>query len=572
MNSDFFEASKKVANDFLQSIVFIDDQAFIKQKRNNNEFDALQISQSFAKKQKICSVYRPETEEDIDNIAQLAKKSDIAVIDWQILLSNGTSQGDEEIKDEILEEEEDEEEDDPRGPHTKKIISEILSDQVTGKENLKLILIYTGETSLYDVTDSIYEDLKSKGFSSIQKADCKIFTDSIKILIIAKPSVETKEGDPKFKYNPELKEKVVTYEDLPDFILNEFTNMTQGLLSNFTLKALTEIKRNSYKLLNLFSKKLDIAYLSHKSLLPIPDDSQQLLIDILSDSLRDLLKYAKVDSIIDKDFIKKWANNSIQSERMPIVNKRGTQVDNKAFERTFDFIEQLLVSSEPNVEKRYKKAFENFESFKSLTKEQKADFLKYIAFNNISLFSNLEDTDTEESNKKFAILTHHKSLFKPSSIIPKLDLGTVIKGIKTSKYWICIQQKCDSVRIFSKERKFLFLPLVKVDSNRKGKFDIITPDGSLLKLMSKSYSIRTIKFIGDDKEGVVLAEKDEDNFVFKQLYSDGHDLFNQDIDEDFEWIFDLKDLHAQRIASNYATQLSRVGLDESEWLRRWSTN
>jgi hypothetical protein len=31
---------------------------------------------------------------------------------------------------------------------------------------------------------------------------------------------------------------------------------------------------------------------------------------------------------------------------------------------------------------------------------------------------------------------------------------------------------------------------------------------------------------------------------------------------------DLKDLHAQRIVDEYASQLSRVGLDESEWLRR----
>jgi hypothetical protein len=29
--------------------------------------------------------------------------------------------------------------------------------------------------------------------------------------------------------------------------------------------------------------------------------------------------------------------------------------------------------------------------------------------------------------------------------------------------------------------------------------------------------------------------------------------------------------HAQRIVNEYAAKLSRVGLDESEWLRRWAS-
>jgi hypothetical protein len=44
------------------------------------------------------------------------------------------------------------------------------------------------------------------------------------------------------------------------------------------------------------------------------------------------------------------------------------------------------------------------------------------------------------------------------------------------------------------------------------------------------------------------------------------------IDEKFIWILDLKEAHAQRIANLYAARLSRVGLDESEWLRRWAGN
>ena len=37
----------------------------------------------------------------------------------------------------------------------------------------------------------------------------------------------------------------------------------------------------------------------------------------------------------------------------------------------------------------------------------------------------------------------------------------------------------------------------------------------------------------------------------------------------YRWVADLKPEHAQRVANEYAYELSRVGLTESEWLRRW---
>jgi hypothetical protein len=38
----------------------------------------------------------------------------------------------------------------------------------------------------------------------------------------------------------------------------------------------------------------------------------------------------------------------------------------------------------------------------------------------------------------------------------------------------------------------------------------------------------------------------------------------------YKWIGDLRFEQAQRIANKYAAELSRVGLNESEWLRRWA--
>ncbi|MDP2414295.1 response regulator receiver domain [Daejeonella sp.] len=134
MNSQFFNFSKRVANDFLQSIVFIDDKAFEKDEGNSNhDFDAYSITQSFAKNEKICAVYNPKNTE-YSNLSALTKKADITVLDWQIDLGHQLVP--------IEQEEEDDDDIDPtRGPYTLKMILDILQDPVTGKNCLKLILV-----------------------------------------------------------------------------------------------------------------------------------------------------------------------------------------------------------------------------------------------------------------------------------------------------------------------------------------------------------------------------------------------------------------------------------------------
>lgn len=44
-------------------------------------------------------------------------------------------------------------------------------------------------------------------------------------------------------------------------------------------------------------------------------------------------------------------------------------------------------------------------------------------------------------------------------------------------------------------------------------------------------------------------------------------VFYSSYGETYEWVVDLKEMQAQRILNSYCAQLSRVGLNESEWLR-----
>jgi len=555
MNKAFFEVSKEIANDYLQSIVFLDDKALAKESENHSgqslsqhSFDILTVSSVFAKEKKICAVYNPLSDEDIDDFIQISKKADVVILDWFIVFKQAEAV--KEPNDEL-----DVEEDDPRGKYTKRIIKELVDDLEFGSESLKLIVVYTGEDIIEDITEEIYNEITSVNMPfELKKKECKLQSKNIKILVRCKATVDGE--DIRFKQRPHLKDKVLNYAELPTFILNEFTEMTCGLLSNFALLSLTIIRRNSQKILNLFSKELDTAYLGHKSLLPYPNDAEDLLIDLLKDSIGDLLVYNKIGDFISDTILDNWLDKYIIEENLSVLNKKSKQYDpDVLFHRKKSLLKKLLISNETKVEKRFKNTL--IDSVNDPGKRN--EFVESLSTNSTYLFLNKNNQSNNELvNKNFASLTQHKSLFLPKPIAPRLTLGTLIQSLKDrNSYFICIQQKCDCLRIKrGEERKFLFLPLKKTDMK---KFDIITPDGIKMELAKKTFHIRTLKFIGNSDDGVIIGEKnDEKTYIFKQIYDD----------EQFEWVLDLKDLHSQRIVSNYAAQLSRVGLDESEWLRR----
>lgn len=344
------------------------------------------------------------------------------------------------------------------------------------------------------------------------------------------------------------------YRELPDFLLEEFTKVTSGLLSNFALLSLHKLRSNTSKILGLYSKDLDHGYLEHKASIPNQDDAENLILEVFKDSIGDLLHYEKVHKSISKGDISKWITERLLNEPKPIKNGEGVLV-NRNLQRNSKFLLNILYSKETDVEKRYVDLLTPL----CTSKGQAEKYFKYLKTNNVDLFINTSQEAKKESYlTKFAILTHHKNVFLPRGVKPILSLGTVLKSTKKEIYYICIQQKCDSVRIKdSEERKFLFLPLVE---SKNGKFNFISNNGIKLQLDSKSYSIRTLKF-KSNKEGVVEPKKKNDKYIFEQVY-------NKRSDEKFEWILDLKDLHAQRIVADYASNLSRVGLNESEWLRK----
>ena len=135
----FLEQSKQIANNFIQNIVFIDDKAY-QSDNTNNSFDTLGVSKIFAKAGKICAVYAPESVSDITFYDTILKKADAVILDWRLDIRCNN--------DDVTDSEADAECDEPRGEFTLELISNLISQT----DMLKLIIIYTGETNLFDIT------------------------------------------------------------------------------------------------------------------------------------------------------------------------------------------------------------------------------------------------------------------------------------------------------------------------------------------------------------------------------------------------------------------------------------
>ncbi len=531
MTNTFFEKSKEIANDYIQNIVFLDDRAYkIKDEaKPNNDLDVAKISKHFAKEKKICAVYQPESEQDIEYFKAISNKSDVIVLDWEINFPKDLKPGTEDEDDE----------DEPRGVYTKSIIQSSLFEDGQTNKSLKMILVYTGDyTILKDILHEIYREVfDSSENYTLDEENLSIKSAEFKILVRSKKIEINNES------NKAYEKQMVNYEDLPKFIIEEFTKMTSGLLPNFALLSLSTLRKNSSKILGLFSKEMDSAYMAHKATIPKQEDSEELLVELFGDSVKDLLFYSNINGFVKDKLVDSWIEGNILEEEYIIGQKKLT--------RSVTLLKELVFSPEENVEERF-----NSVLGEALSKNEKKGILNNCT---VLFINDINHANTENSNKRFSKLAHHKSLFLPKNIEPKLTLGSLLKSTKYDTYYICIQQKCDSVRIpKDAERKFLFIPL-KVSTD---KFDILTPDGIKLKRFKDSFSIRTIKFICSNDYGMVIAQENENGeYVFQQKYDTSDD-------EHFIWVLDLKDLHSQRIIIDYTSQLSRVGLNESEWHRK----
>ena len=490
------------ADEFLSTVLFIDDEAVKKTEDNiAGVFNFKNLANKFASRGKLCTFFSPEKQEDLKTCIELADKADVTILDWFINLP---------ISDDI-----DSAEDVPsdiRGLFATDFLLNVLQKC---RNQLKLFLIYTNE-SIEAVFNDAYNKLceKEKDIVKDDSEDYLLKLQSIKIYFRKKNT----ELEP----NGKSLKGLLDAEEVPEFIINKFSKMNHGFLPEFALKCASVIKENIFEILNLFSADMDYAYFNHKFCIQDAESSLSILFNLYCNVLNELLFSQSEDfSSIEKG----WIVSYVKDE-----NEYGGKKESKQQ----NFAQESCSSNE-----RLKNACIQHFACKELIK----DDTKLDAF------------------VKFAKLTHLCADFSINATSPRiLTLGTVISDIENTACYLCIQQRCDSVRINGEERKFLFLPLERKEiktltANSNKKISIIFDKQTAFKIKNKSFDIFTIQFQGN--KDCVKSEYINNNWIFTDCNK-----------RKYKYLGRVNEMHSLKIVRTYGETLSRIGLDDFEWFRQ----
>ncbi|MEM9777532.1 MAG: hypothetical protein AAF902_23340, partial [Chloroflexota bacterium] len=285
--------------------------------------------------------------------------------------------------------------------------------------------------------------------------------------------------------------------------------------------------------------------------LPDPDDAEGYLTSIVSEELFGLLDEADIGRNANIDRIGEW---------LEMRGISGIKIDGK-ISLSHDQILKILEFGYINVLKNSEDYGINKQLLGQLNKAQKSLHKKGLTYQFTGPI--IDGEGAENLDEHFANLTSMRAMYEGAT--PTLSLGTILKKQNVTngqdkesgdnQYYICLQPRCDCVRV-NQPRQFPFLPLTE----NEGVFDfVIKEENNFLKLKCsrKPFDLKLLEFNGVKSGGKVTS----------QSLRNGDYVFIDEIGETYTWIGELRGEQSLRISSQFATTMSRIGLDEYEWLR-----
>ena len=572
-HQSFKALSSEIAQSFLQNVMVVDDEAFYTEDFNSitpdsklittkitkpdvirlgkrsesatpsqtkdvdseqetreiliHRLNAKILTDAFADKGIACTVIRPKDNKEPElktRVLKLAEKSDIIIFDW-ILPGDNTP-----------------------GAKITEFISEITKNSVEQNKKLRLITVYTGNSDLDTVLNAISSKLAKDNLAPL-KNDKKltITVGAVHISVFAKKYAAIPEGG-RF-YDRKISEEII-----PDRLVDDFAEITSGLVSNVALHSFSVLRNNTHHILAKFRPELDAPFLTHRLMLPHPSDAGQLLANLIGEEITSLLESERVGEWADKiteegrekPFLLRWLQHF--QEKYPEWNLKWEGSDP---EKLVTKLYKVL-SEGRTAEKEIAEELDIWNDDELHTKDVTSKF---------SLESNAEELDLE-----FTCLVSLNSFRKGN---PSLRFGTLL-GLTTEAgkltYWLCTQPLCNCVRI--KEKRFF--PFLKLNKSSKSEnFDLVFPKGEATGKKQSKYVRASINYKVHDS---ILREFEPHETETVESERDGENFIFTDVGKiKYQWLGELKFVHAQRVVNNYANESSRVGLDESEWQRRWAT-
>ena len=331
----------------------------------------------------------------------------------------------------------------------------------------------------------------------------------------------------------------VKIADLPDRLAKEFTQLTQGLVTAVALRSFAALRRDTHRILEKLSPRLDRGYLGHRVAQRRPADAETHLTNLVAAEFQSVLADAQVGSSADLEAIKMWLRWARE-----VGLKPGGLFD----------LEPKITRQQ--VTKMLSEGLGDDEIFKahlkSVDHRTKGD-LKRVLGDATALFC-IEDDEPVAANGMFAARMVLRTTYrKPRR---ELRLGTIV--YRNKRFLMCVQPVCDSVRL-NPETPTPF-PFLALESSGTGETDVVVPhpiredEWVFLRLARKPRNLTVIDFKAHSN-GVV------------GVYRTGREYRFRSEDGRYRWVADLKPEFAHRVANELGHQFARVGLAEPELLR-----
>ena len=403
---------------------------------------------------------------------------------------------------------------DPR--YALELLRGLLAGEVD-RNSLRLVAIYTGDARLEEICEAVSAELREAGLDPVEnETKTEVSYRHGRVVLYAKSGANLAEP---------LAERSVAEEDLPGRLVEDFASMTEGLLPGIALTSLTAVREGAHMVLDRFCADLDPAFLAHRACLPNPEDAEWQIVNHVAEELRGLMDNAVSQrSPADADAVEGW------------IRRRNRGAGHFRFgNRDLDLEQTITLANEG----------------------LKASVLNERAFEVLS--SGFADGDGVDLDQRLAWIMSFRTVY--NAPLPKLWLGSVVTTTKNGGEWhmICMRPRCDSVRL-NDETAFIFLPLAEPRMNVNTQLVVrLGSDFRRLGIELDSASLVRRRFAPSEDNHAVVATRRE---------SDGGFEFTDTCGRRYTWQGELKDEYAQRIAQAFATTLSRVAVDELEWLRR----
>jgi len=408
---------------------------------------------------------------------------------------------------------------------------EVIHKIVTGIDDchrLRLIVIYTGAGDLASIVTRVAHSLEDP----IMHGKTSVIAGPVHITVLAKPDA---------RVDQDLHDTVVGFKELPDRVIEEFANAAKGLMPNVALGSFAAIRRNTHRVLKRFSQDLDAAYLGHRMLLLHPEDAETLLANLMAQEISAVLENANVGAHADEGSAESLIREAVLSAReIDPVREMARGKGLSVAEYAVSLIKSGVYSSESGLNKTQADRAHRWTS-------------KIYA---------TDDAEASSVDLRFAALVKSKSRYE--NPVPELRLGAFVRDCISNEFLLCMQPLCDSVRLVGNTQ----FPFLRLKSVEDGIDFVIDHLGEMhkLRLDLRIRDLQMIEFSPTaNPPGVIKAtwDKDASGWFFKASGQESPILW---------WVGELREGWAHKYANKFSNSISRVGMDDSEWARRYGTD